>query len=100
MINNIEPVTHVVFRKWRGNSQDIVAIFPYQLGTYDPSTCGSYEHIGQHGSANPGHVIARTTPAKPHEYESLAIELTNLGYRLKIVSRIPKDAFAVRRNQC
>jgi hypothetical protein len=71
-----EHETPVVFRKYgprRGD--DVIALFPAEPGTYDPHTCSSYVHIGQHGSADPLLVIKRTRPAKPDEYADLKAEL-------------------------
>ena len=73
--------TPVIFRKWpESEGGDIIALFPTEPGTNDPYTCSSYEHVGQHGSAEPVGVIQRTKPAKPSEYADLMEELEGVGY--------------------
>lgn len=83
--------TPVVFRKYGARKGgEIIALFPTVLGTYDPYTCSSYVHVGQHGSADPRHVVNDTRPASPAEYEDLKRELEGapFGYRLKICRRL------------
>lgn len=73
--------TPVIFRKWpKREGGDIIALFPTLVGTMDPYTCESYEHIGQHGSADPQGVMRRTEPTKPAEYADLMEELKSIGY--------------------
>jgi len=78
--------TTVVFRKWKNG--DVIALFP--LIDESPGRCLSYEHTGQHGIADYGHVIDRTDPARPHECADLKAELEQIGYTLKIRTRRPK----------
>jgi len=56
------------------NEHEIVAVFPTEQGTNDPSTMSCYAHIGQHSSCSIGW-YQRTKPAKPEEYASLLSEL-------------------------
>ncbi len=103
------PATVAVFRVWLDSPEtraaakegkpQVLALFPYDPGTYDPATCGSYEHIGQHDSARPSAELnAVTRPAKPAEYAALARELESAPYRyrLEIRQRIPADAYQRR----
>lgn len=90
--------TPVIFRKWyrkedgAGEGNDIIALFPTELGTNDPYTCFSYEHIGQHGSAEPIGIIQRTKAAKPAEYADLLAELKGVGYDdLKVYAKYQYD---------
>jgi len=76
--------TPVMFRKFKEG--DIVAIFPEQPGTNELSTCGCYQHIGQHGSASI-FIERYTKPSKPEEYAELMQELEGIGYNLKIYKR-------------
>lgn len=76
--------TVVIFRKWKDNTS-ILALFPYEAENL--GLCSSYEHVGQHASADYRGCIARTTPATPAEYKDLADELTRIGYNLKIQRR-------------
>ena len=83
----------VVFRKWIGEdaysgetSDNVVALFPYvDAGS---GYCMSYEHVGQHGSADYDSVIERTVEATPEEYGDLATELSVAPYfyLLEVVS--------------
>lgn len=75
----------VIFRKFKDEG-DIIAIFPTLPGTNDPSTCLSYQHIGQHGSCM-GTLTSVTTLAKPSEYQSLLKELRSIGYRDLIIKK-------------
>lgn len=89
--------TPVVFRRW--NDGSIIALFVEELGTADPWTCSSYMHIGQHGAADPSHVVAVTKPASESEYRDLRRELEGAPYEyaLSILHRIPRNAVRVRR---
>ena len=75
----------VIFRRFKEG--DIIALFPGQTGTNDSSTCNSYQHIGQHGSASVN-LSNATTPAKYAEYLPLLRELRQIGYRdMEVVKR-------------
>ncbi len=93
--------TPVIFRKWsESEGGGIIAIFPTELGTNDPYTSSSYEHIGQHGAADPVGLIQRTKPAKPSEYADLMTELESVGYDdLKVVQRLSPDYLTIRRKK-
>jgi hypothetical protein len=78
--------TIVVFRVWR-DTGDVIALFP---AMHEPGyMVSSYMHTGQHGAADYAHVIAATRPATEQEYENLAAELEDLGYRLRILRKKP-----------
>lgn len=91
-------LTDVIFRKYPDGG-DIIAIFPAQLGTYDAYTCGSYQHVGQHGACEPMGVIRGTDPATPSEYKALAAELTQLGYKLRVVKRYSSRYLRIRQSE-
>lgn len=81
-----EEVTPVVFRKWlKSEGGGILALFPTQ--EEHNYLIGSYEHIGQHGSADYHLCMQRTTPTKPEEYADLKAELEGLGYKLKVYQK-------------
>lgn len=86
--------TKVIFRKWKNG--DIIALFPEEPGTYDASTCNSYEHNGQHGSAEPRYVIQATTLAKPAEYADLKQELERIGYDLDVKKLYANNMYVAR----
>jgi len=98
--------TPVIFRKWKPRPEyaeeggDIIALFPTELGTNDPYTCSSYQHVGQHGSAEPLGVIQGTKLAKPSEYADLLKELKGIGYDdLKVYQRYQDDFLAERKRK-
>lgn len=76
--------TVVIFRKWsKKEGGGILALFPYDQASY--GLCSSYEHIGQHGSADLLGCIRRTSLAKPEEYASLKRELESKPYEYSLV---------------
>jgi hypothetical protein len=91
--------TPVIFRKWpKSEGGDIIALFPTEPGTNDPYDCSSYEHVGQHGSADPNGLISRTKAATPEEYADLKKELKQIGYKdLVVYQRLQNDWVDVRR---
>ncbi len=88
--------TLVIFRKFRKGG-DVLALFPLVAHDRTGDLCASYQHIGQHGAADPYFVTLATTPAKPEEFAPLAAELTRIGYDLKVGRKIPSNALAARR---
>lgn len=78
--------TKVIFRRWK-DSGGIIAIFPELPGNPDPYMCMMYEHVGQHGSGDPMHVIRQSRPATPDEYTDLENELIGRGYDLAVVRK-------------
>lgn len=101
----VEPETPVIFRKWKAPGEfydgDIIALFPADPGTRDVYTCSSYEHVGQHGSADPYGVMQATVPAKPEEYADLKAELESYpyGYNFKIYHRLSRHFLELRRKE-
>jgi hypothetical protein len=86
--------TPVIFRKWKKSEHiagagNIIALFPTIVADMSPYHCQSYEHVGQHGAAEPNNVMQMTTSATPSEYADLLKELHKIGYRnLKVVKRL------------
>lgn len=95
---NSSETTAVIFRKWRNGN--IIALFPYMPGTNSPYTCGSYEHVGQHGAATPDYVVSLTTPANPEECAALKRELESkpYEYKLRVIKRLAYGMIDARRN--
>lgn len=88
---NTNPVTEVIFRKFKSGNKEILALFPYDTERRF-GTCESYMHIGQHGTADLG-IIASTKLATPAEYADLKAELENYGpveanYNLKVIKKV------------
>ena len=76
----------VVFRVFKDGN--IIALFPddsYKYGSMYYTVC--YQHSGQHGSCDYQAVISITKPATEEQYRSLAKELKNMEYNLKIQQR-------------
>lgn len=76
--------TEVIFRKYRDG--EIIALFPY-LPEFRYTSCMSYMHIGQHGTAHL-ELINNTKPASPDEYQDLYKELEGLGYNLRVLKKM------------
>ena len=93
--------TPVIFRTWpKGPRSAVIALFPCEAASVgQPWLCSSYEHIGQHGAADPHGVVADTRPATPAEWCPLARELRRIGYRLRVLRRVPRNAYDLRRAQ-
>ena len=81
----------VIYRTFKAEPHETIALFPTLPATTDPADMMSYMHIGQHGAAYAGAVLERTRIAKPSEYADLAEELKKIGYCLKICKRITGD---------
>ena len=80
--------TLVIFRKYKESPHDILALFPAEKGSNKPGSCMSYEHVGQHGSADYKYCIDITKPATPDEYKDLFNELRDqIGYNMKVIKR-------------
>lgn len=78
--------TRVVFRTWKDDGS-VIALFPdLDAGQ---GLCESYQRVGQHGGADYGHVVSKSTPSKPAEYMALKMELerTPYHYKLRVVKR-------------
>jgi hypothetical protein len=90
-------MTDIIFRKFKEG--DVIAIFPYFNGTYDPATCQSYMRVGQHGHCEPSYVVDKTKLATPEEYEPLLKELRDVvGYtNITVRKRIPYNAYRARK---
>lgn len=98
-----EPVP-VIFRIFRDQHRDVIAIMPTQPGDSDLATCQSYMHIGQHSACDPLCLVSKTDLATPAEYADLKAELEGRGYILAVKDRITYEMFqkrqaTVRRNR-
>lgn len=93
-------VTPVIFRKYpNSRGGEVVALLPEEPASEDGRTCTCYVHVGQHGEADPSHVINTTRPATPEEYADLKAELeaAPYNYRLRICRRLNHTFLAARR---
>jgi len=90
--------TAVIFRTFRDGG-DVIALFPLEpySRTDGGWNCECYQRIGQHGGACPHIVRGVTRPSTPSEICDLACELRGLGYKLRGMSRFPRNAYDVRK---
>lgn len=76
---------------------DIIAVFPTQLGKNDPRSMSCYSTMGGHGSCVAGYIGAKTRPATKEEQYRMFKELWKIGYRnLKVVSRASAGHYKIR----
>lgn len=73
--------TTVIFRTFKSNNGEVIALFPEIPSNCSGTLCESYMHTRQHGGAYPGPIIG-TRPATPEEIEPLKRELEAIGYTL------------------
>lgn len=93
------PISPVIFRRDRSVRRDVFAVFPMEAGSCtDPYLCTVYQH-GQHSAGSPDIMTRQSVPAKPREYRELKAELCRIGYRLRILKRVPSNAASVRETQ-
>ena len=76
----------VVFRVYT-KMGDVIALWPAVSFSISGHHCQSYEHFGQHGSANYALVLSKTRPATSREYADLLGELKSLGYLPNVIKR-------------
>lgn len=86
--------TDVVFRcDKHGDFKGIVfALLPHEVSTLD-GLVTSYQHVGQHSSADYRHCISKSRMATPAEFADLKNEMEGLGYDLNIVKKQNYDKF-------
>ena len=56
----------VIFRVWNKSPHSVIALWPCSKAGF--GFINSYEHIGQHGGADPRIMVSRTRPAKPYTH--------------------------------
>ena len=77
----------VLIRVWKGDPDDVFALFPTDPADNYGHFCTCYQHVGQHGSADYGHCIASSRPATKAEARPLLQELRRIGYRPRVIRR-------------
>lgn len=90
-----QETTVVIFRRWpKREGGEVFALFPYDIATLHGHV-SSYEHIGQHASADLQLCINATTPASLIEEDTHALheELERIGYKLEIKQRVNYDRY-------
>lgn len=87
--------TKVVFRKFKEG--DVIAMFPQIPSDPQGYFCMSYQHLGQHGGADPA-IVNDTKLATKAEYAPLLKELKMIGYDdLVIAQKMTYDDFLKRK---
>lgn len=87
--------TAVIYRTFKDGG-DVIAIFPFIPSDPTGWHCESYQHVGQHGGCTPHLTHAVTRPATRAEIAPLAKELRRIGYKLRELKRVPRNAYSVR----
>jgi len=82
-----KPTDPVVIRVWKGDPDDVFALFPCDPADNHGHYCTCYQHIGQHCSADYWHCIRRSRPATLGEAAPLLAELRRIGYRPRVLLR-------------
>jgi hypothetical protein len=82
-----QPVDPVIIRVWKGDPDDVFALFPTDPADNYGLYCTSYQHIGQHGSADYALCIRNSRPATKAEARPLLAELRRIGYRPRVLKR-------------
>ena len=77
----------VVIRVWKGDPDDVFALFPTDPADNYGNLCTSYQHVGQHSSADYWHCIRNSRPAARREAAPLLKELRTIGYRPRVLKR-------------
>lgn len=75
--------TTTVFRFFK---DEVIALFPH-IGFLETYTVMSYAHIGQHSECDYQHIVSNSKLATKEQYEPLAKELKELGYKIAIRKR-------------
>ncbi len=90
-------IDKVIFRVSRNDATDVFALFPLVPYDVNGCYCQCYQYVGGHSGADYTGCIASSRPARLSEYRRLARELRRIGYRLKIISRAPSNAYQQRK---
>ena len=77
----------VLIRVWNGDPDDVFALFPTDPADNYGYLCTSYQHIGQHSSADYDHCIRNSRPATRREAAPLLTELRRIGYKPRVLKR-------------
>lgn len=76
----------------------LIAIFPAEIGTSDPSTMACYSTVEGHSHCASDYAGKRTKPATAAQVKAMLAELHRAGYRnLKVVKRSSSAHAAARR---
>lgn len=87
-------ITDVVFRADKaGDFKGVVfALLPHEVDDRNGNVT-SYQHIGQHSSADYIGCISSSRPATQEEYSDLKAEMEDRGYNLNVVQKQNRDKY-------
>ncbi len=93
-----EATTVVIFRRFRSEPHDVIAVFPEIPADYG-HLVQSYMHIGQHGGCDYQTLVDQTRPAgaDDDDVKELRAELERIGYRLEVRRRVTAEMDDARR---
>lgn len=96
-----QDTTPAIFRRDRTHPKGVFVIFPYDPADRRGYDCTVFDPGSDHGGGDPATCVAMSRPADPDtEPDAAAVrrQLENAyGYTLRILKRVPKEAFARRR---
>lgn len=76
-------ITDVVFKM---HAEKTCVAFFINSRQFEKELIGSYMHVGQHGDSSDEFMLD-CIPATEEQYRDLLVELTNLGYLLRVVKQ-------------
>jgi hypothetical protein len=81
-------VTDVIFRvdKTKDGKGTVFALLPHECCNHTGSVT-TYQHLGQHSSADYKYCIASSSPASEKEYANLKQEMEGYGYNFNVVMK-------------
>ena len=87
-------ITEVIFRTERSGKfkGTVFALLPHECSDFH-GLVTSYQHVGQHSSADYGHCINTSRLATEAEYKDLKREMEGQGYNLKVIRKQNRDKF-------
>ena len=82
-----KKITEVIFRvdTTKDFKGTVFALLPYQIERNGSVT--SYQHVGQHSTANYDWCVKSSKLAKESEYTYLKKEMESLGYNIKVIKK-------------
>lgn len=93
-----KPIDPVLIRVWKGIDSDLFALFPTLPSDVAGQYCTSYQHVGQHSSADYALCIRNSRPATPAEARELLRELRRIGYNPRVIRHASPSMHAARRD--
>lgn len=76
-------------KDWKGT---IFALLPHEVSTLEGHVT-SYQHVGQHSSADYKHCLKSSRPATEKEYSDLKKEMESLGYNINVILKQNYDKY-------